>query len=70
MNTVLEINNLYKNFKRDEILTGINMSVNENRIYGLLGPNGASKSTLLKIITGVIKKDRGNVMLFGRQLMA
>ena len=46
---IVEIKNLSKEFRKQEVLRGITMHIPENCVYGLLGPNGAGKSTLLKM---------------------
>ncbi|WP_419334436.1 ABC transporter ATP-binding protein [Spiroplasma endosymbiont of Sarcophaga variegata] len=45
-------------YKHKEILSGINLNINDGQIIGLVGPNGAGKTTLIKIILGLIKKDQ------------
>ena len=46
---IIEIKNLEKSFKKQQVLKNISLSIPENCVYGLLGPNGAGKSTLLKM---------------------
>jgi ABC-2 type transport system ATP-binding protein len=59
----MEIENVKKSFKGNEVLKEINITVNKGFIYALLGPNGAGKSTLLKIITGLLNSDGGRVII-------
>ena len=47
-------------------LDRVNLRVAEGSIYGFLGPNGAGKTTTLKLILGLLKKQRGEVYVFGR----
>jgi branched-chain amino acid transport system ATP-binding protein len=47
----------------DEILKGVDLSVNEHEIVAIIGPNGAGKSTLLKTVAGLIKPSRGSIFL-------
>lgn len=47
-------------------LNQVNLRVPEGSIYGFLGPNGAGKTTTLKLILGLLKKQRGEIYLFGR----
>ncbi|MGG3661334.1 ATP-binding cassette domain-containing protein [Bacillus gobiensis] len=61
--TVMEIKNVKKSFKGNEVLKEINITVNRGSIYALLGPNGAGKSTILKIITGLLNSDSGRVTI-------
>ena len=47
----------------DEVLKGIDVSVDEHEIVAIIGPNGAGKSTLLKAIAGLIKPSSGSILL-------
>ena len=64
--THLQINNIYKPFKKKEILKNVNAKVNFGEIYGLIGKNGAGKSTLMKIITGLVKQDSGSFIFVNK----
>ena len=57
-----------KSFGTREVLSGIDMNIREGRIFGLLGPSGAGKTTLIKIITGQLACDRGEVTVFGKDV--
>lgn len=61
--TVLEIKNVKKSFKGNEVLRDVNITVKLGSIYALLGANGAGKSTLLKIVTGLLNSDGGKVTI-------
>ena len=45
---IIEVKNLYKNYKKIEAVKGISFSVKQGEIFGLLGPNGAGKTTTIK----------------------
>ncbi len=60
---MLEIKNLNKFYGESQVLQDINITIEENKIYGLLGRNGVGKTTLLNIITSQILKDSGEVLL-------
>jgi zinc transport system ATP-binding protein len=47
------------------VLEGINLSINRNDFLGIIGPNGGGKTTLLKVILGLVKASRGSVSVFG-----
>ena len=55
------IQNLYKNYGADDILSNINLTIEEHSRIGLIGPNGSGKSTLMKIIAGLLPPDGGGV---------
>lgn len=66
-NYCIETNNLTHKFSVDEIaLNNVNLQVTEGSIYGFLGPNGAGKTTTLKLILGLLKKQRGEILVFGK----
>lgn len=65
-NVVIEVKNLNKNRKGEEILKDINFKVFEGEIVGLIGSNGAGKTTLMKILVGLSKENGGEVKLFGK----
>ena len=48
------------------VLDKINIQVPAGSIYGFLGPNGAGKTTTLRLILGLLKKQEGNIHLFGK----
>lgn len=61
----IEIKNISKSFGNTRALDNVNISLGDNKIYGLLGRNGAGKTTLLNIITNRIFADSGEVLLDG-----
>lgn len=64
MNKILEITNLKKNYKNFS-LKGINITLERGYIMGFIGPNGSGKSTTIKLIMNLIKKDSGEIKIFG-----
>ena len=65
----IETNNIVHKFSNGEIaLNNINLKVVKGSIYGFLGPNGAGKTTTLKLILGLLKKQQGEILLFGKPL--
>ena len=67
-NTAVEIRNLTKVFDGKEVLRGCNLTVQSGTIYGLLGANGAGKTTMFKLITGVLSPTAGNIKVQGETL--
>lgn len=65
MNIQIEIKDLYFSFASEIILDNINFTVNENDFIGIIGPNGGGKTTLLKIILGILKPQKGKITLLG-----
>jgi ABC-2 type transport system ATP-binding protein len=66
--TVLSLKNLKKNYGTNEILKGIDLSVNRGQIIGYIGPNGAGKSTTIKILLGLEGNYSGKVEVFGEEI--
>lgn len=62
----IEINNLHVNLNSKEVLKGISLSLDEGKFIGIVGPNGGGKTTLLKVILGLIKPASGEILIFGR----
>ena len=56
---VLEIKNLSKSFAKNKVLDGINLTVKKGSVLGLMGENGAGKSTMMKCLFGIYAKDEG-----------
>ena len=67
-NTAVEIRNLTKVFDGKEVLRGCNLTVQSGTIYGLLGANGAGKTTMCKLITGLLSPTAGNIKVQGETL--
>jgi len=61
---VLETAGLEKTFRNCEALKGVDMSIPEGQITGLLGPNASGKTTLLKIIAGMLQPTAGKVTYY------
>ncbi|MGE4282480.1 MAG: ABC transporter ATP-binding protein [Clostridia bacterium] len=61
---ILEIKNLRKGFKNFS-LKNVNITLEKGYIMGFIGPNGAGKSTTIKLIMNLLKKDQGEIRVFG-----
>jgi ABC-2 type transport system ATP-binding protein len=62
---VVEVCGLVKSFGATRALDGLDLAVAAGEVHGFLGPNGAGKSTTLRILLGLVRKDAGEVRLFG-----
>ncbi|MBP3366282.1 MAG: sugar ABC transporter ATP-binding protein [Treponema sp.] len=63
---VLEIKNLSKSFAKNKVLNGISLSIKKGSVMGLMGENGAGKSTMMKCLFGIYAKDEGQIVLNGK----
>lgn len=68
MESVLKTCNLTKQYKKNTAVDNLNMNILKGDIYGLLGENGAGKTTIMRMILGLIKPTNGSVELFGEKL--
>ena len=62
--TVLEVQNLSKNYNNIKAVSELSLSVQEQMIYGILGPNGSGKTTTLGMLLGVINPNQGTYSWF------
>lgn len=65
---ILETRNLTKSFGRRKVIDRINLKVQQGDIYGFLGRNGQGKTTFIRLLTGLIFPDAGEVRINGRHL--
>lgn len=66
MNHAIEAKNLSVKFAENQVLDKVTFDVQEGEIFGLLGPSGAGKTTLIKILTGQLMQNDGSARLFGK----
>jgi len=62
---IVSLKNIEVYLNGSPVLEDINLSIKQNIILGIIGPNGGGKTTLLKVILGLIKPDKGEVRVFG-----
>ena len=65
LETILKIDNLYKNYGRIQAIKNISFEIKKGNVYGILGPNGSGKSTTLGIILNVVNETSGQYSWFG-----
>lgn len=66
--SIISINNLYKSYGGITAVNGIDLSVSRGEMFGLVGPDGAGKTTAIRIMCGLINADRGDVLLMNRDI--
>jgi ABC-2 type transport system ATP-binding protein len=67
MNPILECNSLTKKFTGVDALSNVNLRLERGRIIGLLGPNGSGKTTMFKLINGLLVPNSGSLLVDGKQ---
>lgn len=65
----IELKNICKTFGDKQVIKNINLKVNEGEMISLLGPSGCGKSTTLKIISGLLEPDSGDILLNGSSVL-
>ena len=65
---VIQIKDVCKSFDQRQVLNNISLSVEEGEIFGLLGPSGAGKTTLIKMLIGLLPATSGNIAILGKEL--
>lgn len=66
MSCAIRAKNLSHKFAEKPVLNNINFEIQEGKIFGLLGPSGAGKTTLIKLITGQLRQESGYAELLGK----
>ncbi|MGN0167836.1 MAG: ABC transporter ATP-binding protein [Acetatifactor sp.] len=67
MSTCIEVNDLTKSFRGRTVVNGISFHVETGEVFGLLGHNGAGKSTTIDLLLGLKKPDKGTGRIFGME---
>ena len=62
---VVRVSGFIKRYKKHMAVDGVDLTIKKGEIYGLIGPDGAGKSSLMKAIAGVLTYDEGEVEVFG-----
>ncbi|MFN4220180.1 MAG: metal ABC transporter ATP-binding protein [bacterium] len=65
MEKVLVFEKVYFRYENEEVLSDINFEIKEGEVVTIVGPNGGGKTTLLKLILGLIKPSSGRIYLYG-----
>ena len=65
MDNIIKVNNLTKTYD-NFILDNITLEIKKGSIIGLIGENGAGKTTLIKLLLGLIKKNKGDILIFNK----
>jgi len=68
MGRTLLTDNLVKSFRGRTVVAGVSISLEAGEVVGLLGPNGSGKTTTFYMVLGLLKPDRGRVMLNGEDI--
>lgn len=67
MENIIHVNHLQKEFQSKRVINDVSFEVRRGEIFGLLGPSGAGKTTIIKILTGELTKSGGELEVLGMQ---
>jgi len=65
---MIQVENLYKKFGKNEVLKGLDLSIDKGGIFAVLGPNGSGKTTLIKSVLGMVIPNRGLISVAGNPI--
>ncbi|CAI6086180.1 ABC transporter ATP-binding protein [Cohnella sp. JJ-181] len=68
MKKAIDVRGLRKSFKNTEVLKGVDLEVKQGEIFALLGSNGAGKTTMVRILTTLLKQDGGTATVDGHDI--
>ena len=67
--TAIQIKGLKKSYNNTPALKGVDIEISKGEFFGLLGPNGAGKTTTINILTGLVFKNAGTCLVFGKDIV-
>ena len=65
---MIKCNEVVKVFGNRKVLKGVSFEISEGQVFGLLGPSGAGKTTLIKILTGQLPFDGGEIIILDKKV--
>ena len=66
---MLELINVSKSYKDQKVVSGLSLTVDKGQVLGLVGANGAGKSTCVSMIATLIKPDEGQILFNGQDIV-
>ena len=64
--TIIETQNLHFSYNGQPVISGVNLKIQSGDFMAMIGPNGGGKTTLLKLMLGLLKADSGSIRIFGK----
>ena len=65
---MVTIENLHKKFGKNQVLSGVDLTISEGGIFAVLGPNGSGKTTLIKAVLGMVIPNKGTITVLGENI--
>ena len=69
LQTAIQTNHLVMCFRKNEVIKDCSMCIEQGTIYGFLGANGAGKTTIFKLLTGLLIPDSGSTEILGTDML-
>ncbi|MGD8307754.1 MAG: ABC transporter ATP-binding protein, partial [Ignavibacteria bacterium] len=69
MNSIIEIENLVKSYGEVKAVKGIDLNIQKGEMFGLVGPDGAGKTTIIRTLCGLLSPDKGNISILNLDLV-
>jgi len=66
--TIIELDKACFSYTEEEVIKDVSLEIHKGDYVGIIGPNGGGKSTLLKLMLGILKPNKGTIKLFGMEL--
>jgi ABC-2 type transport system ATP-binding protein len=67
---MITVDNISKSFGGTDAVKDLSVTIEDGEIFGLVGPNGAGKTTTIRMMTGLLRPDRGRVLISGYDIVA
>lgn len=68
LETIIELQNVCFSYSKEEVVKNVSLSIHKGDYVGIIGPNGGGKSTLVKLMLGILKPTDGIITLFGKDI--
>lgn len=68
MNSTINVESVSKSFGKKTVLNEVNLTIEKGQLFGLIGPSGAGKTTLVKMIVGMEKADKGSIHVLNKKM--
>ena len=65
---MIRINNLHKTYNEVEAVKGISLNIEKGEMFGIIGPDGAGKTTIIRILCGLINSTSGEAFLMNKNV--
>ncbi len=66
--SIIEVNNITKSYEKKQIINMTSFSINDSKIYGFIGPSGAGKTTLIRMLVGMEKPTTGTIKVLNKNI--